>query len=111
MEHKGEVVVAWFIGLIVVYLIWRIFFATGTEERLIKKEISNASYISGEMYHVDISYSYFKDFANRRKAHEDYNSISFEMLVDGEKHKVTFFKHERSGFAKNDYTDILVKKV
>ena len=101
----------WLVGLIVVYLIWRIFFATGTEESLIKKEISNASYICGEVYHLDLSYSYCKDFANRRKAYENHNSISFEMLIDGEKHKVTFFKHERSGFAKNDYTDILVEKI
>lgn len=101
----------WLIGIIVIYLIWRIFFATATEEKLIKKEISNASYISGEIYTIDIFYSHCRDFANRRNGYETDNSISFEMLIDGVRHKITFFKHERSGFAKNPYTDILVKKI
>lgn len=101
----------WIIGLVVIYLIWRIFFATATEESLIKKEISNASYISGELYHIDIFYSHCEDFAKRRNAYGDGNSISFEMLIDGVKHTITFFKHERVGFAKNPYTDILVAKI
>lgn len=101
----------WLIGLVVIYLIWRIFFATSTEESLIKKEISNASYISGEIYHIDIFYSHCEDFAKRRNAYGDEYSKIFEMLIDGIRHKVTFFKHERKGFAKNPYTDILVEKI
>lgn len=101
----------WIVGLILVYLIWRIFFATATEESLIKTEISNASYITGERYHIDIFYSHCEDFAKRRNAFGDDNFISFEMLIDGVKHKVTFYKHERIGFAKNPYTDILVEKI
>lgn len=101
----------WLIGIIVIYLIWRIFFAAATEEKLIKKEISNASYISGKMYTIDIFYSHCEDFAKRRNAYGDGNSISFEMLIDGDKNKITFFKHERAGWGKNPYTDILVEKI
>lgn len=101
----------WIIGLIVTYyLIWRVFFATATEEALIKKEISNASYIAGDRYKTDIFYSYCVDFANRRNAFESDYAISFEMLIDGVKHNITFFKHEREGFGKNPYTDILVEQ-
>ena len=101
----------WLIGIVVVYLIWRLFFATATEESLIQKEIGNAWYISGEIYHIDIFYSYCEDFAKRRNASGNGNSISFEMLIDGVKNKITFFKHERAGWGKNPYTDILVEKI
>jgi len=100
----------WIIGLIILYLIWRIFFASAAEEDLIKKEISNAYYNLGEQYHVDIFYSHCEDFAKKRNAYGDADSISFEMLIDRVNHTITFFKHERVGFAKNPYTNILVKK-
>ena len=37
--------------------------------------------------------------------------IAMENLIKKEKHKITFFEHERVGFVKNVYTDILVEKI
>lgn len=104
----------WFIGIFVVYLIWKFFLNPMSDvamKNLIKKEISNAYYISGEVYCTDLFYSHCQNFANKRSAFDNGNSISFEMLIDKEKHKITFFEHERVGFAKNSYTDILVEKI
>lgn len=96
----------WFIGIFVIYLIWRIFFAKGTEAALIQKEIVNIYMTKpGEMYNSSLPYDTYKEYAKDRGNEElvwerGGGSISCEQqMLSGEKVLVSITKNRQNGNA------------
>lgn len=71
----------WLIGLVVVYFVWRIFFARGTENTLIQKELVEI-YMNNPNEYIQSKYNYsnYKDYAERRGSTESNTRNSGRMI-------------------------------
>lgn len=96
----------WIIGLVIIYLIWRIFFARGSEEALVQRELADVySKYPGEYIESKLIYERYRDYGLRRGGEESSmdgggKSISFNVKVfSGETVYVLVMQNKRNNKA------------
>lgn len=78
----------WIVGVVIFVLLWKLLSGKSATEAVIKKELSNAVALDGELHFSKLLYRWFKEYGENRGSEESIyddggRSISFEQLVNG----------------------------
>ncbi len=88
----------WIIGVVVLFLIWRLFFANTSQSVLIDRDIHRA-YLAEKTGKIgvksELDYTRCREYAMEKGAEErrenGKTSIDIEKMIDGVKHNVSFY--------------------
>lgn len=88
----------WFIGLFILYFIWRIFFANTSQKAVIDRDIHRA-YLAEQTGQIgiksELAYTRYKEYAIDRGAEERHEngktSIGVEKKINEIRHRIDFY--------------------